>query len=291
MAARAWCDRARHLQDGDYTLRDGGSTPAAAPQAMESEFQAKPPPQARHRSRSSPPAPEQVSPAVDDLAEPAGSVPEQSCTGCNEHSGTGVGRNPARPRSQRHLAPPGEVTGAVGCEAGARIGRRRPVPRAKSCWDGIGGPGLAPPRSMRGWRPGDEIGVRFARGKGSGCDYDEAANGFMIRAARAGGLVPATLPPRHRSTKRRIGVKKTPISPAATTRRRQSAATPSECTISRCSRRWRRTRRKHRARSNVPQAADRGTTTASSTQHPLCARHRRGADLASHQMVTLRRPV
>lgn len=169
-------------------LLEGGSAPPA-PQAMENS--SEPVPQAAPPVEAKPAAPEQVTPSMTSPTPIGKQSLNNAAPAPAKNSGsTASVEIPSAPAS----APPtaaasSDVTGALSGTGRAKLGMIQ-VPPSEKLPDGIGGPVLRTAAMKGDATAAYEIGVRFAEGKGTPANYDEAAK-WYDRAAQA-GVVPAT---------------------------------------------------------------------------------------------------
>ncbi|WP_187436139.1 tetratricopeptide repeat protein [Bradyrhizobium hipponense] len=166
-------------------LLEGGSAPP--PQAMENS--SEPAPQAPPPVENKPATPEQVTPSM------------TSPTPIGRQSQNNAAPAPASPSGTASVeipppaavAPPSpaasDITGALSGTSRAKLGQVQ-VPPGEKLPDGIGGPVLRAAAMKGDAAAAYELGVRFAEGKGTPANYDEAAK-WYDRAAQA-GVVPAT---------------------------------------------------------------------------------------------------
>lgn len=169
-------------------LLEGGNAPPA-PQAMENTS-SEPAPRAPPPVEIKPAAPEQVTPSMTSPT-PIGKQSQNNAApvSVTSPSGTASVEIPQTPAAAP--TPPAassDVTGALSGTSRARLSMVQVPPREKLP-DGIGGPVLRTTAMKGDAAAAYEIGVRFAEGKGTPANYDEAAK-WYDRAAQA-GVVPA----------------------------------------------------------------------------------------------------
>ncbi|WP_456622565.1 MULTISPECIES: hypothetical protein [unclassified Bradyrhizobium] len=169
-------------------LLEGGNAPPA-PQAMENTS-SEPAPRAPPPVEIKPAAPEQVTPSMTSPT-PIGKQSQNNAApvSVTSPSGTASVEIPQTPAAAP--TPPAassDVTGALSGTSRARLSMVQ-VPPSEKLPDGIGGPVLRTAAMKGDAAAAYEIGVRFAEGKGTPANYDEAAK-WYDRAAQA-GVVPA----------------------------------------------------------------------------------------------------
>jgi localization factor PodJL len=164
-------------------LLDGSNAPA--PQAMENTS-SQPAPQAPP-AENKPAAPEQVTPSMTSPTP----IGRQSLINTPPAPASGSSASVEIPPAAA-VTPPAtynDITGALPATSRIRLGVVQ-VPPSEKLPDGIGGPVLRAAAMKGDATAAYEIGVRFAEGKGTPANYDEAAK-WYDRAAQA-GVVPAT---------------------------------------------------------------------------------------------------
>ncbi|UPK36306.1 hypothetical protein IVB18_02690 [Bradyrhizobium sp. 186] len=168
-------------------LLDGGSPP---PQAVENTSsgpapQAPPPP-----VENKPAAPEQITPSMTSPTPIGRQSQNNSAPAAIPNSGSSASVEiPPAPPAAPPPAAASDVTGALSGASRAKLGLIQ-VPPSEKLPDGIGGPVLRTAAMKGDAAAAYEIGLRFAEGKGTPTNYDEAAK-WYDRAAQA-GVVPAT---------------------------------------------------------------------------------------------------